>query len=113
MLRLLKAGLLPVQADFGITLAVRNARHCKVHADLGALALEVGSQAVDDLLAHLFGHIRAELLADADDMLRRPAHIFLLLNKLRAGNVALGAKLGGILSLVNVTANRANPFFHK
>ena len=112
VLGLLKAGLLPVQADLGIALAVRDARHCKVHADLGALALEVCSQALDDLIAHLFGNIRAELLADADNMLRCPAHAFLLLDELGTGNLALGAELRGSISLVNITAYGANPFLH-
>ena len=112
VLGLLKAGLLPVQTDLGITLAVRDARHRKIHTDLGALALEVCSQALDDLIAHLFGNIGTKLLADADNMLRCPAHAFLLLDELGTGNLALGAELRGSISLVNITAYGANPFLH-
>ena len=91
---------------------MRDARHRKIHTDLGAFALEVCSQALDDLIAHLFGNIGTKLLADADNMLRCPAHAFLLLDELGTGNLALGAELRGSISLVNITAYGANPFLH-
>ena len=57
VLRFLKAGLFPVQADFGIAFAVRDARHGKIHADLGALANEVRVQSVDNGLLHILSLI--------------------------------------------------------
>ena len=113
VLGLLQRGLLPVQADLGIALAVGDAGHGQIHADLGALALEVGAQALDDLLLDLGGDIRAELLADADDVLGGPAHLSLLFFELAAGDLADRAELGGIVSLVDVTAYGAYPFCHK
>ncbi len=109
----LESGLLPVQADLGIALAVGDAGHGQIHADLGALALEVGAQALDDLLLDLGGDIRAELLADADDVLGSPAHLSLLFFELAAGDLADGAELGGIVALMDVTAYGANPFCHR
>jgi hypothetical protein len=50
MLGLFKTGLVVVVADFGITLAVCHAGHGQIHADLGALAGEVGAQAFLDVL---------------------------------------------------------------
>ena len=112
VLGLLKAGLLPVHADLGVALAVRNARHRKVHTDFGALAFKICSQPGDDLLAHIFGNVRAELLANADNMLRRPDLIGLLLDKLGAGDMAYRTFGRGNVAFVNITAYRANPFLH-
>ena len=44
VLRLLIRVTLVSLGDLGIALALRDARHCKVHADLGALAREVGAK---------------------------------------------------------------------
>src|SRR5699024_9291398 len=41
MLGLFIGSLLPVQADFGVALAMGHTGHSQVHANLGALALEV------------------------------------------------------------------------
>ena len=112
MLSLLQAGLLPVQADLGIALAVRDTGHRQIHTDLGALALEVGAQTVDDLLLNLLGHIRAEGLAHAHNVLGSPRLLFLLLDELIAGDVAHGTLGRGIGTLVNVTADRADPLLH-
>ena len=107
-----RAALLPVLADLGIALAIGHAGHGQIHADLGALAGEVGVQAVDDLLLDLSGNIRAKGLAHAHNVLGSPAQLALLLGELGAGNTALGALLGGILALIHITANRANPLLH-
>jgi len=50
VLSLFKSCLLPVQANFGIALAVSNTGHAQVHTNLGALALEVGHQLLEDVL---------------------------------------------------------------
>src|SRR5699024_4896833 len=50
MLSLFVSSLLPVQADLRIALAMSNASHGQIHADLGALAVEVGAQIVHDVL---------------------------------------------------------------
>ena len=112
MLGLFQTGLLPVHADFGITLAVGNSGHGQVHANLSALAFKVGLQGGDDLCLDFLGHVSAKLLAYTDNMLGSPDHVSLLLGELGAGDLALGAELGGSISLMNVTAYGANPFLH-
>ena len=58
VLRLFKGCLFPVQADLGIALAVRDARHAQVHAHLGALAVEVRLELLEDVLLVLVGDVR-------------------------------------------------------
>ena len=55
VLRLLKAALFPVQTNLGIALAMRDAGHAQVHAHLGALAVEIGLQLIEDELLVLVG----------------------------------------------------------
>ena len=112
MLCLLVSCLLPVKADLGIAFTVSDASHCQVHADLGALALEVCAQAADDLLADAFGNVCAEALADADYMLSCPGLLLGLLDELAAGDIADGALLRGSVAFVNVTTYGAYPFCH-
>ena len=112
VLGFLVRGLLPVQADLRVALAVRHARHGQIHTDLGALALEVGSQTVDDLLLHVGRNVRAERLAHADDVLGSPGLLSLLLDELGAVNMAHRALDRRLLAFVNVTTDTANPFFH-
>ena len=104
MLGLFIRGLLPVEADFRVALAVRDARHRQIHADLAALAREVRAQTVEDLLRAALGY--------ADHMLGRPSALTLLLDKLAGRNAALRALLRRVLAFPNITANRANPLFH-
>ena len=112
VLGLLQAGLLPIQADLGIALAVSYTGHSQVHTHLTALALKVGAQTVDDLLAHFLGDIVAEGLAYAYHMLGSPGLILLLLDKLIRTHMAHGALGGRGVTLVNITANRTYPFLH-
>ena len=112
VLGFLMGGLLPVQADLRVALAVRNARHGQIHTDLGALALEVGSQTVDDLLLHVGRNVRTERLADADNVLGSPGLLSLLLDELGAVDMAHRALDRRLLAFVNVTTDTANPFFH-
>ena len=49
VLGLLIGGLLPVEAHLGIALAMGDAGHAEVHADLGALAGEVGVELLQDV----------------------------------------------------------------
>ena len=103
VLRLLKGSLLPISADLGITLAVRNARHRKVHTYLAALAFKIGLQAVINILGATLGN--------AENVLRRPSEgIIFLFAELTARHFALGAKLGRNVAFVNVTAYGTNPF---
>ena len=95
--------LLPIEADLRVALAECDARHRKVHADLGALALEIVAKVRQDVLGHA--------LRDADDMLRRPRHFAGLLLELRSGRLALRAALRRGRSFVYVTANHADPLF--
>ena len=104
MLGLLQSGPAPVLADLGVTLAVGHTGHGQIHANLGALALEVGAQALDDLRINALGY--------AHDMLGGPGHLALLLHKLVGADAALGALLRGGLALVDVTADAANKLFH-
>ena len=50
VLRLFEGGLFPVQTNLGIALAMRDASHAQVHAHLGALAVEIGLQLIEDEL---------------------------------------------------------------
>ncbi|MPM99178.1 hypothetical protein SDC9_146369 [bioreactor metagenome] len=104
MIGLLKRDLLPVHADLGIPLAVRDARHGKIHADLGAFPFEVRPQAHLDLLGNVLGN--------AHHVLGGPGHIALLLHKLGGGSAALGALFRRSLALVHITANAADELFH-
>ena len=112
VLGLLQGGLLPVHADLRIALAVRDAPHGQIHADLAALALKVGAQPGDDLFLHFLRNVRAEHLADADDVLRRPGLLLRLQRELAAGDMAHRAFLRRRIAFMNITANRANPLFH-
>ena len=78
-----------------------HAGHRQIHADLRALALEVGAQAVQNFLGHALRH--------ADHMLGGPAHLTALLDKLLSRNLALGALLRGLFAFPHITANAANP----
>jgi len=104
VLGLLPGGLLPVQADLGIALAVGDASHGQVHADLGALAVEVHAQTLEDLLG--------SALSDADDVLSSPGHLAFLLLELGGRSLALGAELGRGVALMNITTYAANPLSH-
>ena len=112
VLRFLKRCLLPVESDLGITLTGCDSAHCEVHTDLGAFAFKIRTESADDLLSYFFGNVCAELLADADNVLCCPALLSLHLGELAAGDLALGAEFGRSISLVNITAYGANPFFH-
>ena len=106
MLGLLMGGLLVVEADLGIALTEGDARHREVHADLGALAVEVGAEVLDDVLGDALS------LADADDMLGSPGELALLLGEAGAGALALRADVvgGELVSVVllDVTAHGAD-----
>ena len=112
MLRLLQACLLPVQTDLGVALTVRHTRHRQIHTDLGALALEVGAQTVDDLLADILGNIVAKDLAYAHNVLGSPGLLRRLQDEFFTADVADRALGGGNITLVNVTANRTDPLLH-
>ena len=101
MFRFLKGSLLPVQANFRVALAVRHARHRQIHADLGAFALEVLAQALNDFLRRA--------LRNAHDVLRRPCHFGFLLDELARRRLANRALLRRLLAFVNITAHAANP----
>ena len=107
VLSLFPGGLLPVQADLGIALAVSGTGHSQIHTDLSALAGEVLPQALLDLLGGVLGH--------ADDMLSSPAHLAAgLLNELGAGALAQGAdKALGHIAFVNIAADGADILLHK
>ena len=104
VLGLLPGGLLPVEAYLGIALAVGDAGHGQVHADLGALAVEIHAQALEDLLGSALG--------DADNVLSGPSHLAFLLLELGSGGLALGAELGRGVALVNITTYAADPLCH-
>ena len=104
--------LLPVQADLGIALTMSHTGHGQIHTHLGALALEVGAQTVDDLLADFLGHVVAEHLADAYHMLGSPRLLLGLQGELLTGNMAHRALSGGNITFMNITTNRADPLLH-
>ena len=76
-----------------------------VHTHLGALAVEILSETFDDLFIYALGY--------ADNVLGRPRPLaFYLSGEFGSGSLALRAMLGRILSLVHISANLADPFFH-
>ena len=114
VLGFLVGGLLPVQADLGIALAVRNARHAQVHTDLAALAVEVGHELIEDVLLILLGDVGVVLhglCVDAELVLSSQLQLALDLFK-RILGVADGALDGSLGTLINITANLADPLFH-
>ena len=115
MLSLFKGSLLPVQADFGIALAMGNACHTKVHAHLRALALEIRHQLLKNVLLILFADVSVVLhgfsinaVLMLGSQLCSLGHLF----ELGSGNTADRALLGRGGTLGNITTNCANPFFH-
>ena len=95
------------QYALGEALAVGLAAHGEVHADFGALTLEVGLEARLD-----FG---VDVLGDADLVLVCPGLLAVLLDdldKLRTGDLALGAGLGRSVADMDVAANGATELLH-
>ena len=115
VLGLLIGGLLPVEADLGIALAVGDARHAEVHTDLGALAGEVRLEllenvclvGVGDIGVILYGLVVDAVLVGGGEL-----YLALYLGEAGAGDLAYGAELGGSVALVDIAANGAEPFFH-
>ena len=106
VLRLFQRIALERLGHLGVALALRHAAHGQIHAHFAALALEVGAQAGQDLRVTAGGH--------ADDMLRGIG-LFLVhdLDKLAAGRLALGAKLGRGIALIDVTADGTTKLLHR
>ena len=93
VLSLFVGGLLPVQADLGVALPMGNAGHAQIHADLAALAGEVGLQLLQDISLVLSGDVGVVgngLLVDAELMLGSQLALFHDL-ELRTGELADGA----------------------
>ena len=103
MFRFFPCRLFPIEPDFRIALTVRNTCHCEIHTDFRAFTLEIAAQIIDDVFRYA--------LRNADDVLRRPNHFFLYFVKLRCGLLADRAELRRGCTLMNVTANAANPLF--
>ena len=102
MLSLLKGVTLPSLGDLGIALPVGHTAHGQVHANLAALTVEVGAQALD--------HILGDVLGNAHHMLG-DIGVLALLHKLVLGCLADGAELRS-LTLGNITTDGANELFH-
>ena len=86
--------------------------HSQVHTHLAALALEVGAQTGNDLLADLGGNVLAKDLTHAYHVLGSPGLLLGLQGELLTADVAHRALGRGILAFMNVTANRTDPLFH-
>ena len=109
--------LLPVQADLGVALAVCDTGHAQVHTNLGALAIEVGHELIEDVLLVLSGDVGVVLyglcvnaiLMDSSQLL-----LALLLNELGSGNLADGAAEIGrqFIAGIDVTTDRTYKLFH-
>ena len=69
-------------------------------------------QTGNDLSFDFFRDICPKLLADTDNVLGSPGHLTDDFCKFRTVNLADGALLRRRISLVNIAAYRANPFFH-
>ena len=115
VLGLLVCSLLPVEADLGITLAVSDASHAQVHADLGALAGEVGLQLLEDVglvLVRDLGVVLDGLVVDAVLVLGGEGELALDLLERAGRSVADRALRRRLGALVDVTADLANPLVH-
>lgn len=77
----MRSSLFPVQNDFGIALAVSNTRHGQIHANLGALALEVLVQILNDFRDGVY-------LGDSDYVLGVPSLFFVYQLQLVLGRTA-------------------------
>ena len=100
---LLEGGLTIVHAYLGVALAHGDTRHGQVHAHLRALAVEVGTQVLDDVLGDALG------LAHAHDVLGGPAQLTLLLGEALAcasagGTFVVGGQLVAV-ELLDVATN--------
>ena len=108
-------GLFPVQADLGIALAMGDARHAEVHADLAALAGEIRLQLLQDVSLIFGGNtviVADGGLVDAELMLGSQLDLALHFFEHVALGMADRALRGGIFAFVDVTANLANELFH-
>ena len=105
MLRFLKSSGLVVLCNFRIAFSCSLTGHCQVHANLGALALEVLTQTLEDLRINTFCY--------TDSVLVSPSNLsaYLLL-KFGSRRFALWAEFRWSLSCINIATNFANPFFH-
>ena len=115
VLRLFVGGLLPVQADLGIALAMGDARHAEVHADLAALAVEVGHHLLEDILLILFrdvGVVLHGLAVNAELMLGGELQFTLDFLEHIALGMAHGALRGSLGAFIDITANLAQPLLH-
>ena len=90
--------------DLGIALALGDAGHRQVHADLAALAVEVLAQTVQNALVNVLG--------DADHVLAGPDQLGSLNRELRAGALAERALRRGLVAFVDVAADRADILLH-
>ena len=104
MLGLLKGRPAPILSDLGIAFPIRHPAHGQVHADLGALSIEIGPQVLHNILGRTLGH--------AHHVLRGPAHLGALLHKLAGRRLALGTFLGGLIALMHITTNTADILAH-
>ena len=104
MFGLLISGLLPVQTDLRIALAVGHTSHSQIHTNLATFAIKVGTQAFNDLLVYTLSH--------TDYMLGSPIHLAFLFSELGTSHATLGAFLWRDISLMDITADRTNPFLH-
>ena len=117
MLGLFVSCLFPVQADFGVALAVSDARHAQVHAHFRALAREVRLQLLQNVVLVLVGHVGVILdgfSVNAELVLGGKLHFaFNLLEHFSASAADGALEIGGkLFAFVDVTANFANPFRH-
>jgi len=87
---------------FGVAIAVSLTAHGQVHANLGALAVEIHAKALDDAGVNTLGH--------AHTMLVRIGLLFAHELELALGSLALGAEFRSFGTFVNIAANLANPF---
>ena len=81
-----------------------NSCHGKIHTYLGAFTGEVSSETCENSGINILGN--------AYNVFGSPGKLILGLGELGTGNLALGAEFGSGVSLVNIAANGAYPFFH-
>ncbi len=95
MLRFLPCCFLVIQTNFRIALTMCDSRHCKIHTNLRALAVEVCPQISNDILGNT--------LCNANHVLCCPCHLVTLRNKLVSRCLTYRAYLRCLVAFIHIT----------
>ena len=107
MLSLLESITLVSLSNFRITLTVSLTAHCEIHANLGALTVEVSLKVLDHLLVSTFLACSAENVNSSE----RSLAVILKLRELRCWSLAQWTLLRSSLTFINVATNGTDKLF--